>query len=313
MTDAAQDGDLLARVAAFMAAARAIGSTSDEVKLVCERIATEFKAVRQEMGDGPSKDLESRVTALENRQLLIINGLAQLANQTPPFSGTITFTVSPADATVTWTKADGTTATGASITVPIGQNVSYSVNKSGYSRASGTIFVDSSEITRSITLEVARQIDYSFSGAFADQDGLLAHLIDGTNFVRTTNAFYNGSKSYNVNRGSSQGYITFTTPGTETTLRVTAAVSSEASYDYGGVYVGTARFQPTQSQAKAKTTDGKGSYLMSIAGSVASKAYAMTLQPNTTYYLNFFYVKDISNNIGEDRFTVTAISFSTAA
>lgn len=52
---------------------------------------------------------------------------------------------------------------------------------------------------------------------------------------------------------------------------------------------------------------------MSIAGSVASKAYAMTLQPNTTYYLNFFYVKDNSRNSGEDRFTVTAISFSTAA
>ena len=35
----------------------------------------------------------------------------------------------------------------------------------------------------------------------------------------------------------------------------------------------------------------------------------MTLTENTTYYLNFFYVKDGSNNSNSDRFFVSKIQY----
>lgn len=90
MTDAAQDGELLARVAAFMATARALGSTSDEVKLVVQRIGSEFKQVRADFPDNSA--LESRIATLENavssladNQAQIVNALAKLGGQSQPF------------------------------------------------------------------------------------------------------------------------------------------------------------------------------------------------------------------------------------
>lgn len=90
MTDAAQDGDLLARVAAFVAAARALGSTSDEVKLVVQRIGSEIKQVRAEFPDNSALEsriatLESAVSSLADNQAQIVNALAKLGGQSQPF------------------------------------------------------------------------------------------------------------------------------------------------------------------------------------------------------------------------------------
>lgn len=87
---AKDDGDLLARAAAFMAAARALGSTSEEVKLVCERIAAEFKQVRTEFPNSAEltarlKTLEDSVQALADNQAQIVNALAKLGGQSQPF------------------------------------------------------------------------------------------------------------------------------------------------------------------------------------------------------------------------------------
>lgn len=90
---------------------------------------------------------------------------------------------------------------------------------------------------------------------------------------------------------------------------VTCYVSSESNYDFGGVYVGSKIYKPTQSQAKNGTTDSAGSYLIRQSGSNSSKEYTMTLTANTTYYLNFFYVKDGSNNSNSDRFFVSKIQY----
>lgn len=90
MTDAAQDGELLARVAAFVAAARALGSTSDEVKLVVQRIGSEIKQVRAEFPDNSALEsriatLESAVSSLADNQAQIVNTLAKLGGQSQPF------------------------------------------------------------------------------------------------------------------------------------------------------------------------------------------------------------------------------------
>lgn len=143
---------------------------------------------------------------------------------------------------------------------------------------------------------------------FSDPHNQLTSLVDGSNFQISGTSIQNSSTSYNKDSGASYGYIKLTTKE-QTTLSITASVGSESNYDFGGVYVGTKIYKPTQSQAKSKTTDGSGSYLMSISGSVSSKAYTMTLQANSTYYLNFFYVKDGSGNSNGDRFNVTEIKY----
>lgn len=90
MTDAAYDaGDLLVKAAAFMAAARALGSTSEEINLA-ERIAAEFKTVRSEISSGSNyadriNALETAVTELTQNQAQIANALAKLGGQTQPF------------------------------------------------------------------------------------------------------------------------------------------------------------------------------------------------------------------------------------
>lgn len=306
MTDAANsDGDLLVKAAAFMAAARALGSTSAEVKLAMERIAREFNAVRSEVSSGG--DFEERISALENNQLLIINGLSQLVDVTPPFSGTVTLSVTPSDASVTWTLADGSTATGATVTVALGQTVSYTADKAGYRAASGSVFVNQVAVSVSVSLTQLTQTAVSMSGDFADTYGLLSTLVDGQNFERGTNCIQSGPLSYNIHNSSVYGYIAFKT-GTATTLSVTCEISSESA-DRGAVYCGTAIYKPTNSQISGGTTDGKGSYLFRTGGTVASKAYTLSLSANTQYYLCFAYCKDGSVNTGSDRLKITAISF----
>ena len=313
MADAPHDRDLLNAAAAFMAAAarRTPGPLNAEVKLAVERIAKEIKAIRAEVGGDNS--LQGRVEALEEaladialNEKLLANGLAKSTSQTPPFSVTLTLAGMPGGSTVTWT-VDGKSTTGASVSTYIGAQVSWSVSCTGYRTRTGTVSALSTQ-TINVTLEELQAVDIVLSGDFSDPHNQLISLVDGSNFQISGTSIQNGSTSYNKNSGTSYGYIKLTTKE-QTTLSITASVGSESNYDFGGVYVGTKIYKPTQSQAKSKTTDGSGSYLMSISGSVSSKAYTMTLQANSTYYLNFFYVKDGSGNSNGDRFNVTEIKY----
>ena len=313
MADASHDRDLLNAAAAFMAAAarRTPGPLNAEVKLAVERIAKEIKAIRAEVGGDNS--LQGRVEALEEaladialNEKLLANGLAKSTSQTPPFSVTLTLAGMPGGSTVTWT-VDGKSTTGASVSTYIGAQVSWSVSCTGYRTRTGTVSALSTQ-TINVTLEELQAVDIVLSGDFSDPHNQLISLVDGSNFQISGTSIQNGSTSYNKNSGTSYGYIKLTTKE-QTTLSITASVGSESNYDFGGVYVGTKIYKPTQSQAKSKTTDGSGSYLMSISGSVSSKAYTMTLQANSTYYLNFFYVKDGSGNSNGDRFNVTEIKY----
>lgn len=313
MADASHDRDLLNAAAAFMAAAarRTPGPLNAEVKLAVERIAKEIKSIRAEVGGDNS--LQGRVEALEEaladiafNEKLLANGLAKSTSQTPPFSVTITLAGMPGGSTVTWT-VDGKSTTGASVSTYIGAQVSWSVSCTGYRTKTGTVSALSTQ-TINVTLEELQAVDIVLSGDFSDPHNQLVNLVDNTNFQISGSNIQNGSTSYNKGSGTSYGYIKLTTKE-QTTLSITASVGSESNYDFGGVYVGTKIYKPTQSQAKSKTTDGSGSYLMSISGSVSSKAYTMTLQANSTYYLNFFYVKDGSGNSNGDRFSVTEIKY----
>lgn len=313
MADASHDRDLLNAAAAFMAAAarRTPGPLNAEVKLAVERIAKEIKAIRAEVGGDNS--LQGRVEALEAaladiafNEKLLANGLAKSTSQTPPFSVTLTLAGMPGGSTVTWT-VDGKSTTVASVSTYIGAQVSWSVSCAGYRTKTGTVSALSTQ-TINVTLEELQAVDIVLSGDFSDPHNQLTSLVDGSNFQISGTSIQNGSTSYNKDSGTSYGYIQLTTKES-TTLSITASVGSESNYDFGGVYVGTKIYKPTQSQAKSKTTDGSGSYLMSISGSVSSKAYTMTLQANSTYYLNFFYVKDGSGNSNGDRFNVTEIKY----
>lgn len=313
MADASHDRDLLNAAAAFMAAAarRTPGPLNAEVKLAVERIAKEIKAIRAEVGGDNS--LQGRVEALEEaladiafNEKLLANGLAKSTSQTPPFSVTLTLAGMPGGSTVTWT-VDGKSTTGASVSTYIGAQVSWSVSCTGYRTKTGTVSALSTQ-TINVTLEELQATDIVLSGDFSDPHNQLTSLVDGSNFQISGTSIQNGSTSYNKDSGTSYSYIKLTTKE-QTTLSITASVGSESNYDFGGVYVGTKIYKPTQSQAKSKTTDGSGSYLMSISGSVSSKAYTMTLQANSTYYLNFFYVKDGSGNSNGDRFSVTEIKY----
>ena len=73
-----------------MAAARALGSTSEEINLAVERIAAEFKTVRSEISSGSNyadriNALETAVTELTQNQAQIANALAKLGGQTHAF------------------------------------------------------------------------------------------------------------------------------------------------------------------------------------------------------------------------------------
>lgn len=139
-------------------------------------------------------------------------------------------------------------------------------------------------------------------------------LLDNNNFVINDDlkAITSGPSSWHVNNGSSYGYIKFKTPDELTNVSVTCSVSSEANWDYGAIYVGTSLYQPTREQVKNGTTDGSGKYLMTGSGQVDKNTYTAELQPNTTYYLMFIYVKDNSGDANDDRLIVYDITFTSA-
>lgn len=91
-------------------------------------------------------------------------------------------------------------------------------------------------------------------------------------------------------------------------ISLSAYVSSEANYDYGGAYVGTSIYKPTRDQIKNKTTDGNGEWIFSQSGTSNSLTeYSVELDREKEYYLSFAYAKDGSGNSGADRLVIEKI------
>lgn len=109
--------------------------------------------------------------------------------------------------------------------------------------------------------------------------------------------------------GTAYAHFTLHTTGA-CSFGVDASISSEQNYDFGAVYIGSDIYEPTQSQLKAKTTDGKGNYLVIGSGTTLEGGpntfvdddnnIAIKLAENTDYVVSFAYAKDTSGAKGED-------------
>ena len=200
------------------------------------------------------------------------------------------------------------------VLVKIGDKITYTVQKKGYRKVVSTIQV-LEEMTINVEMQesFAERIELLYP--FEENSDYLNNLIDGNNFFidNATQQIASGSRSYHVNNGTSYGYIEFTTPEDESlcSLSITGYTSSESNYDWGGVYIGTAVYQPSRSEISNKTLNsiGIGQWIFSNAGNNSSKTYTVNLLPNTHYYLSLAYAKDGSSQSNSDRLFISNIIF----
>ena len=136
-------------------------------------------------------------------------------------------------------------------------------------------------------------------------NGLPTTMTNGNAWKLEDNKIRNGSKSYHVDSGISVGYIQYT-PEEDFVFTASGYVSSEASYDYGGLYIGTTNWTPTREQITSKTVVGTGSWLFMSSGSNSFTNTTYNMTAGTTYYIIFCYTKDGSGNTDEDSFVVTS-------
>ena len=205
------------------------------------------------------------------------------------------------------------------ITVLPGTEVTYWVITPEHKIATGTVIVNETtnlsipEDVFTSSIEDVK-IVYPFDDEINTK--FIPNLVDGNNFIidSTTQSIQSGPKSYNVNSGTSYGYIEIKTPPFEQTfsLSISAFAQGENNYDFGFIYLGTEIYKPTQAQVKNSTTDGKGKYLLRHTYTTYNDYVTVTdtLEPNTTYYLNFGFVKDGSGNVGIDRLRIKEINFT---
>lgn len=135
----------------------------------------------------------------------------------------------------------------------------------------------------------------------------LSHFVDGTNFEYETETdgtvkIRNGSSSYNVNSGISRGYVEVTTTQ-YSVVTVVFSIGSEGSYDYGGCIVSEDSPNTTFTLANLKAAN-----FFSGSGVLSKQTVTYMLDADKTYYLNFGYMKDGSNNSNGDRFYIYEIN-----
>ena len=223
-------------------------------------------------------------------------------------TNTLTINVIPDNAIVTLIDESNIKYTTNTYKFALGEVINYTIELDGYLTKTGTITINGNTV---INLELTRketllEVSYPFDNVIGDT----TNFIDNTNFIYSEEykSIINGPSSYHVNNGTSYGYIPLSTDSNVYTLDITAYISSESSFDFGGIYLGTNIYNPTQSQAKSKIGDGKGEYIFSISGNTTETKYTKVLEPSTNYYLNAFYVKDSISNVNLDRLFIKSIS-----
>lgn len=152
----------------------------------------------------------------------------------------------------------------------------------------------------------SEELTYPFEAKLID----LSTLVDGNNFIinSASQGIASGPSSYQVNSGISRGYIRHKSGNKTGRLDVTCYTSSEAGYDFGGVYVGKKQWNPSRSDLQNNYNDGTGSWIYRSMGNTSVVNCSATLEPNTEYYITFMYTKDGSGNSGEDRFVIQKIA-----
>lgn len=190
------------------------------------------------------------------------------------------------------------------------KDINLLIKRDGYIPVKYTFTITENTIIDISTLtinwvEMPQSLDlhYNYSG----YENILDTLVDGNNFIINSDlqAITSGPSSYNVSYGSSYGYIVIQ-PNVDTVLSITGYVSSD-SWDYGGIYIGTQEYKPSNDDIRFGTTDGTGSWLFNTRGNNTSSTYTIDLTGGVTYYINFCYAKDSSGNRNEDRLIITDI------
>lgn len=216
-------------------------------------------------------------------------------------------------------------ATQATYRIASGTSVSYTVNKAGYRPYSGSVTTTGSQsitVTESeMTAYVVKAVDYVTP--FSDTSEM-GSLVDGTNFIIKDGYITNGSASYNVDNGSSFGYLTISTPYNGTTLDITYKVSSE-SCDIGYIIVTDDKSQ-CEAYSKSYAVDDESTttpttwetgkkYLIGKMSRSSNdyETVSVSLPASKTIYVGFGYIKDGSDNIGDDRIYIKEIKYSTMA
>lgn len=150
------------------------------------------------------------------------------------------------------------------------------------------------------------ELTYPFEAKLID----LSTLVDGNNFIinSTPQGITSGPASYHVSSGISRGYIRHKSGNKTGRLDVTCYTSSEAGYDFGGVYVGKKQWNPSRSDLQNNYNDGTGSWIYRSMGNTSVVNCSATLEPNTEYYITFMYTKDGGGDSGEDRFVIQKIA-----
>ena len=190
------------------------------------------------------------------------------------------------------------------------KDINLLIKRDGYIPVNYTFTITENTIIDISTLtinwiEMPQSLDlhYNYSG----YENILGTLVDGNNFIINSDlqAITSGPSSYNINYGSSYGYILIQ-PSVDTVLSITGYVSSD-SWDYGGIYIGTQEYRPIRNDIRIGATDGTGSWLFNTRGKNTSSTYTIDLTGGIVYYINFCYAKDDSGNSYEDRLIITDI------
>lgn len=236
-------------------------------------------------------------------------------------------TISGSDTAITVTKGSGDTyavtlSGGSGTNYVAGKNVTINGNTITAADTNTTYSVASATTSGLISAEDKIKLNciamnvYSYARSPFDSANIvgidLSHLVDGTNFEYETETdgtvkIRNGSASYNVNSGISRGYVEVTTTRC-CVVKITYSIGSEGNYDYGGCIVSEGEPNTTFTRDNLKVANFfKGS------GVVSERTAVYMLDANKTYYLNFGYAKDGSNNSNGDRFYIYEISINSSS
>lgn len=238
-----------------------------------------------------------------------------------PAAGTLTVNYSGAKFNST---ADGAGAK--TFRIKAGETLSYTWKQSGYKPYTKTLTTTGGQTVTiaesDMTVATAVAVDITVPDA---GDPHLANLVDGSNFEIADGKIRSGSKSHNVSKGSSFGYITINTPSDGGTCSIKYAVSSEANWDFGyftiiSATAGTPKGYDDESalkNAQTNYTEGMTCYdiqteeLLARYSGTDSGTITIKLAGGTTYYIGIGYIKDDGGNTNDDRFYINEIKYTT--
>ena len=234
----------------------------------------------------------------------------------------LTVNVTPSNATVKLTYKMAT-ITSNKIMVPANAEVNVEITCNQYKTIRKTVAVtEKSQIDNNImVINKTEHANFANSYTFSY---VTSTLLDNDNFaIDTDKKCLYSKKAYNVNSGSSTGYIHI--PANvfdgDRNLKISVRTNAEARYDTGIILVGNAKVGDADytlsNTYKYDGNEGSTVTLNSNKYTILYNSYgksetafrtvSTTLKANTEYYIIFAYTKDGSGNSGEDKMFIESI------